>query len=215
LLSIGFNVGYVNKRIDFSKLTFDNQWNGKFFDITAPSNEPFLTNQVNYFNLQAGANYAYYPNDNAYLNVGVSVSNINRPNESFFSPSLTDTRLSTRITTFVNGSFRAGDAWIVNPNVYVSKMSTAYEIVGGINGQRKLDEEGNTQLILGAYYRLNDALIPMIGFQQSSLRLTFNYDATMSGLKNYNQSRGAYEISIVKQGLVNPDKPIKCPAVRF
>src|SRR6476660_8351771 len=30
LLSGGFNVGFVNKRIDISKLTFDNQWNGKF-----------------------------------------------------------------------------------------------------------------------------------------------------------------------------------------
>ena len=30
LLSGGFNIGFVNKRIDVSKLTFDNQWNGKF-----------------------------------------------------------------------------------------------------------------------------------------------------------------------------------------
>ena len=59
LVSAGFNVGWVNKRIDFSKLTFDNQWNGKFFDISAPSGEPFAANQVNYFTLQAGINYAY------------------------------------------------------------------------------------------------------------------------------------------------------------
>ncbi|HEX8357296.1 MAG TPA: PorP/SprF family type IX secretion system membrane protein [Segetibacter sp.] len=215
LVSAGFNIGYVNKRVDFTKLTFDNQWNGKFFDISAPSGEPFVSNQVNYFTLQAGVNYAYYPNENTYLNVGVSASNINRPRESFFSPGLTDDRIATRLTTFVNGSFRASDAWIVNPNVYVSKMSTAWEVVAGGNAQRNLSGDGNTQLIMGAYYRVSDAIIPVVGFQQNGYKLTFSYDATASSLKNYNQSRGAYEFSIVKQGLIDKSKDLKCPAVRF
>jgi len=215
LVSAGFNVGWINKRIDLTKLTFDNQWNGKFFDISAPSGEPFAANQVNYFTLQAGINYAYYPNENTYLNIGVSASNLNRPNESFFSPGTTDTRVATRLTTFINGSFRASQAWIVNPNVYVSKMSTAWEVVAGANAQRDLSGDGTTQLILGAYYRVNDAMIPVIGFQQNGYKITFNYDATASSLKNYNQSRGAYEVSIVKQGLINSSRGIKCPAVRF
>lgn len=215
LISAGFNVGWVNKRIDFSKLTFDNQWNGKFFDISAPSNEPFITNQVNYLTLQAGINYAYYPNEDAYMNIGVSVSNLNRPRESFFSPSLTDTRLATRTTIFLNGSFRTSDAWIVNPNMYISKMTTAWEVVAGVNAHRKLLNNGSTQLILGGYYRLYDALIPVIGLEQSGIKFTFSYDATMSNLKNYNQSRGAYEFSVIMQGIINEDRSLKCPAVRF
>jgi type IX secretion system PorP/SprF family membrane protein len=215
LISAGFNVGWVNKRIDLSKLTFDNQWNGKFFDISTPSGEPFAANQVNYFTIQAGLNYAYYPNENTYLNVGFSASNINQPNESFFSPGLVDTRIPVRMTTFANGSFRAGDAWIVNPNVYVSKMGTAWEVVAGGNTQRKLNEDGSTQMIIGAYYRVSDAVVPMVGFQQNGYRFTFSFDATTSSLKNYNQARGAYEVSIVKQGLLDKTKDVKCPAVRF
>src|SRR5262249_19606156 len=30
LLSLGFNVGTANKRVDITKLTFGDQWNGKF-----------------------------------------------------------------------------------------------------------------------------------------------------------------------------------------
>lgn len=215
LVSAGFNVGYVNKRVDFTKLTFDNQWNGKFFDITAPSGEPFATNQVNYFTLQAGLNYAYYPNQNTYLNVGFSASNINRPKESFFTDGLVDTRLATRLTTFVNGSFRAADAVILNPNLYVSTMAGSMEVVAGGTAQRNLGGNGNTQLIMGVYYRVNDALIPVLGVQQNGYKFTFSYDATSSSLKNFNQGRGAYEMSIVKQGLIDKSRNIKCPAVRF
>jgi type IX secretion system PorP/SprF family membrane protein len=216
LFSAGFNVGYVNKKVDFTKLTFDNQWNGKFFDITAASGEPFITNNINYMTLQAGLNYAYYPTENAYFNVGVSASHINRPKETFFSSTATDSRISPRYTGFLNGSFRVHELWIVNPNVYISNMATAWETVVGMNAQRNLSGDGNTQLILGAYYRMKDALVPVVGFQQSGYKLTFSYDATTSGLKSYNATRGAYEFSIIKQGLLGlGGGDLKCPAVRF
>jgi len=215
LLSAGFNIGYVNKKIDFTKLIFDNQWNGKFFDVTAPSGETFATSQVSYFTLQAGLNYAYYPNENTYINIGASVSNINRPRESFFSSGLADNKLAQRYTAFLNGSFRAGPVWILNPNIYVSKMTSAWEVVMGGTAQRNLSGDGNTQFIMGAYYRNSDAVIPVIGFQQSGYKFTFSYDVTASDLKNYNQSRGAYEVSVIKQGLFNHAQDIKCPGVRF
>lgn len=215
LFSGGFNIGWVNKRIDFTKLIFDNQWNGKFFDVTVPSGEAFAANQVNYFTLQLGLNYAYYPSENTYLNVGFSASNINRPRESFFSQGLNDTRVPVRLTTFINGSFKLGDMWIVNPNIYISKMTTAWELVGGGTAQRNLSGDGNTQLILGGYFRQSDAFIPVLGFQQSGYKFTFSYDITSSDLKNYNQSRGAYELSIIKQGLFSTSQDIKCPGVRF
>lgn len=215
LLSVGFNFNWNNKSIDFSKLTFDNQWTGKFFDINIPSGEAFATNQINYFGLGAGINYAYFPNANAYLNVGYSLGNINRPSESFFDNQNIDTRISMRHTVFLNGSFKLDDAWILNPNVYYSNMASSTEIVAGLNAQRNLSGDGNTQLLVGAYYRLEDALIPMIGFQQNNFKITFNYDATSSPLKNFNATKGAYEISIIKQGIFDPSKEVKCPKVSF
>lgn len=215
LFSAGFSGGYVNKRVDFTKLTFDNQWNGKFFDVNAPTGEGFLASSLGYFSLNAGMNYAYFPNENTYLNVGFSASNINRPTEAFFSSTAVDQKVLPRFTTFVNGSFKTADIWILNPNVYVSNVGTAWEVVAGMNAQRDLSGDGTTQLILGAYYRVKDAMIPMVGFQQNGYKLTFNYDATSSSLKQYNQTRGAYEISIVKQGLLDQTRGIKCPAVRF
>ncbi len=219
LLSGGFNLGFTQKRIDPTKLNFNSQWNGKFFDVNIPSGEPLTFNSVTYFTLQAGINYTNFFSDNLYFNLGLSMANINRPNETFFSVKTADNRVDTRYTAFANASIKLQDVWILNPNIYVSKVGTATEIVFGGMLQRDLSAErnGSLQLLAGAYYRVGDAVIPNIGFDVKNVKITFNYDATFSTLKTYNQSNGAFEISIIKSGLYKgKEKSLKCPpTVRF
>ncbi len=219
LLSIGFSGGYVAKKVDFTKLTFDNQWNdeGQFFDVNIPSGEYFAYSQVGYFDLGTGVNYAWFPNSSTYANIGFSASHINRPRESFFSDkSNFDARVPVRFTGFVNAAYKINNQWIVNPNAYVSKMGNAYEVVGGLNAAYNLSGDGSMQLIGGAYYRYQDAVIPMVGFQLNDFKLTASYDATTSSLGAYNNRYGAYEISLVKTGTYgNNGKELKCPALRF
>jgi len=215
LLSLGFNAGFVTKSVDFSKLTFDNQWNGKFFDVLAPAGESFISNRQNYFDLQVGVNYALFPSDNVYLNAGFSAAHINRPKETFFSTNSVSPIISPRYTFFLNGVFKLNDKWIVSPNVYVSNMASAWEYVAGGMANYNLSGDGATQLLGGVYYRVGDAFAPTVGFKLSNYTLTFNYDATMSNLKNYNATRGAYEVSIVKTGLFSQDRPLKCNVPSF
>lgn len=218
LLSGGFNVGFTQKRIDLTKLTFNNQWNGNFFDIAIPSGEPFAYSSTTYLNLNVGLNYALFVNDNLYFSTGISVSNINKPNETFFNKNNVNTRVNPRYTYFADATLRINDVWILNPNFYYSTIGTAKEILLGGTLQRDLSAEnnGSLQLIVGGYYRASDAIIPLIGFDIKNFKLTFNYDATSSSLKTFNQSRGAYEVSIVKNGLYKgKEKNIKCPRVRF
>lgn len=219
LLSVGFGLGAVNKRIDMNKLSFDNQWNGKFFDITIPSNEPFNYSSVYYLDLNAGINYAYFATDNLYFNAGLSVMHVNQPRESFFAPGVTNNKLAPRYNFFLNSSIKIQNLWILNPNMYYSKMGNATETVVGMNANRNLSGDGNSQLIMGLYYRIGDAAIPVLGYQLNNLKITFNYDATISTFGTYNATQGAYEISIVKTGIYggsNAGKALKCPkAVRF
>lgn len=217
LLSAGFNVGFTSKRVDFTKLTFDNQWNGKFFDVSIPANENFAYSQVGYLDLQAGLNYAFFPTENLYFNAGFSASHINRPRESFFAQqALIDQRLEMRYTAFANAAIKINDQWIINPNAYVSKMGNAYEVVAGLNANYNLSGDGTTQLIGGLYYRHQDAAIPMVGFQLKDYKLMVSYDATISTLGSYNSRYGAYELSLVKTGIYGGgEKSVKCPTVAF
>ena len=205
LVSLGFNVGWANKNINTSNLTFPSQWNGKFFDVHQTGTAPKLDyNNVNYLDIQVGMNYAYFPDSKTYLNAGFSAMHVNRPRESFFneSPGL-DNRIPVRYTGFLNGSFMLNDRVIVNPNIYASLQAKSYEIVGGLNAHYNLSGDGDKILIAGAYYRYKDAIIPMVGLGINDITFTFTYDATTSSLKNFNNTRGAFEFSLIKQGVVD------------
>ncbi|TWF45592.1 type IX secretion system PorP/SprF family membrane protein [Chitinophaga polysaccharea] len=198
LLSLGFNAGSAGKRVDISKLTFGDQWNGKFFDSQIPTGEPITQSSINYFDLQAGMNYAYFPTDNIYINAGFSVQHINTPRETFFDG---NNKVPRRYIGFLNASIKMSDKVIINPAAYYSTQAGAREIMLGGNAAYNLSGDGVQQLFGGIYYRANDAAIFLVGYQINALKLMFNYDINTSGLSAATNRRGAYEIGIVYTGL--------------
>jgi len=225
LLSLGFNLGWANKQINMANLKFPDQFDGKFFDNKIPSSAwNYIRNtNISYFDMQVGMNYAYFPTENIYLNSGFSVHHINRPMESFFgadpvSENDETNRVPMRYIGFLNGSFKLNDRVILNPNVYYTKQASVSELVGGINAHYNLSGDGAYQLIAGAYYRHQEAVIPLVGLGYKDYTFTFTYDATVSALSQYNGSRGALEFSLVKQGLFPQSKgnvrQVICPTFR-
>lgn len=199
LLSAGFNVGWANKRIDQSKLTFPDQFDGKFFDNTLPTSVQLLNNSSSYFDMQAGLNYAYFPTKDIYINAGYSIQHINRPKETFFEEG-DNSRISIRNIAFLNAIIKASDVVIINPAAYFTTMAGATEFSLGMNAAYDLFGDGSKQIIGGLFYRYNDAVIPMVGLQISNIRFTFSYDVTTSSLKNYNHSMGAEEFNVMNKG---------------
>ncbi len=212
LVSAGFNVGWANKRIDASKLKFPDQFDGKFFDN--PVTAVVLTNtSVSYMDVQAGMNYAYFPQENVYINAGYSVHHINRPKETFFNDNTNQGRIPMRHIGFINAQLKVNERVIINPNIYFTTQAKSTELMLGMNGNYNLSEYGEKQLIGGLYYRLGDAIAPMVGVEVNNLRITYSYDATLSSLNKFNNYRGASEISIIKKGLYpqHGDRQTMCP----
>jgi len=213
LLSAGFNVGWANKRIDQSKLKFPDQFDGKFFDNPF-TNVSLTNNNVSYMDVQAGMNYAYFPREDIYINAGYSIHHVNRPKETFFNDLTNAGRIPMRHIGFLNAIVKVNDRVIINPNAYFSTQAKASELVVGLNGNYNLSEYGEKQLIAGLYYRLGDAVVPMVGVEVNSIRFTFSYDATVSSLNKFNNYRGASEISIIKKGFYpqHQDRATMCPS---
>lgn len=205
LLSLGFNVGYANKQINVTGLKFPDQFDGKFFDNKIPTGAMLDRTNVGYLDMQVGMNYAFFPTNKVYLNGGFSAHHVNSPRESFFDSYADnyDNKLPVRYIGFLNGSFKINEDIILNPNAYYTRQATASELVAGLNAHYNLSGDGEYLLIGGLYYRLNEAFIPMVGLGFKDYIFSFTYDATTSSLKNYNHSRGAFEFSLIRQGIFN------------
>lgn len=205
LITAGFNAGWINKRINTSSLKFPDQFDGQFFDAQLPTNVVIDQPNVSYFDMQVGMNYAYFPSPKTYMNLGFSIQHVNQARESFFStdPAGFNSKIAPRYIGFFNGSFKASDQVIVNPMGYYTSMAGASETVFGLNAQYDLQDGGDQQVIGGLYFRVGDAVIPMIGFVYKNLKLMFTYDVTTSSISHYDGAYGAYEFGLISQGFYN------------
>lgn len=215
LLSAGFNLGWANKRVDQTNLKYPDQFDGKFFDKSLPTSVVLLNNNVSYFDMQVGMNYAYFPQEDIYINAGYSIHHVNKPRETFFNDDTDGGIIPMRHIGFVNAILKVAPNVIINPNIYYTTQAQASELVAGLNANFNLGESrGEKQLIAGLYYRYQDAVVPMIGFQLNNVRFTFSYDATTSTLKNFNNYRGASEFNVIRNGFYsdNVDRQSLCPS---
>jgi type IX secretion system PorP/SprF family membrane protein len=199
MLSLGLSGGLVQRSVNYDELTFDTQWDGVTFNKANSNGEKTGIIKTNYQTIGAGLNYAYIPSENAYIKVGAGVANINQPKETFYD---NNNQVSMRSTGNVDVLFRMNESWIMNPSVYYTTQDGASELIFGSLFRMRLNgnEGSNTQLILGAFNRLNESIIGTIGLQWGGLQAMLSYDATISSLAPYNSGYGAFEFSLIYQG---------------
>ena len=219
LLSAGFNLGWVNKRVDITKFTFDNQWNGQFFDVAAPSGEAFAASSISYLDVQLGLNYAYFPTDDIYVHAGFSMHHLNRPRESFFNERAGyDNRIAPRYIAFADAMIKLNNQWILSPGGFFTMQAKAMQVMVGLHANYNLSGDGEQQLIAGIYARGRDAAIPMIGYQWKNVRFMFSYDATTSDFRDYTNVYGATEFALLYNGFYSTfsgdRRQTLCPSFR-
>ncbi len=214
MISGGLSGAYVQRSVDFSKLTFNDQWDGMLFNTTMAAHEQPGQVKTNYIDVSAGLNYALFPNEAVYIKIGAGVSHINQPKESFYGMV---NQMGIRPTGNVDALLRLSNSVTLNPSVYYTNEKVASELVYGtlfsINVGGNL--RNGQSVILGAYHRYGDAVIATVGLDWAGFRTMFSYDVTASKLSPYNGSNGAFEMGIRWQGSYgassNDRKVYNCP----
>jgi type IX secretion system PorP/SprF family membrane protein len=211
-LGIGFQGTYATKRLDGTRLNFEDELD-QYGGWTNPSSE-VVNNQVlslNYFDLNAGMlfNGSSTGANNYYF--GASVYHINRPKESFSGSFYT---LNPRLTIHAGGAFPIADNASIQLSALHSRQAGAVNTIAGGNVAVMMNqnEEVPTNIYLGGWYRLGDALLPYAGIEFGEFLLGATYDVNISKLKTASQSRGGIEISLIYVKR-RPDgrKGVPCP----
>lgn len=196
-IGAGFQGTYNEKRIDFSNLNFENQYDGEGFDPSIPVGEQIGDGKKYYLDLNAGATYSFMDETRSFT-AGGAVYNILKKENSFLTeqfkqPLLYSFILSGDLDVGVNNSFYFSGNYRRQGSQQETNIGVAYGIF--------LDQTGYSALKLGLWHRLNDAFIPYAGFTINGLQIGCSFDFTTSQ-QTRAKSRNAFEISVV---YIRPD----------
>ncbi len=212
---VGLMAGYSQRTIDYSNLKWENQWDGQAFNTAQTSGENNASGNYSYLDIAAGVSFHTTINKKMKWNVGVGAFHVNKPKYSFYSSNTT--LLSQKFvahTDFVIPSKLSGTSFM--PGIVYFKQGATQEIAGGLMIKRTIGQDSkytginvSSALLVGAYYRVQDAAIIYAGFDyKNNLAVMMSYDVNISGLTKVSKAFGGVEISLIYK-LTNQKGSIK------
>ena len=211
-IGAGFQGTYVSKRLDVTKVYFEDQLTSLGF--TGVTSEVFTNDQIDvkYFDMNAGIFYNGSTNGYNNFYLGASMYHINRPKESFQGAQFL---LAARTTLQAGGKIPLGPYNYLHFAANHSMQAKAHNtMVGGAYALNVNNSEENpTNVYMGAWYRFGDAIIPYVGLEFGELHIGVSYDVNTSSLKPASNVRGGGEISLIYiRKPVDPNaKKLNCP----
>ena len=180
-LSIGVQGAYMQKNLDWNKLTFNTPVTpGIGFIYTTQEVTP--KGESRFFDLSAGI--VGYTKE---FYFGASVDHITQPSEGFISQG---NNLPIKFMGNLGAMIPLNNSSIpiyLSPNIIFIQQQNFQQISMGVYIQR-------SWLVAGMWYRINDAIITTIGLQRWGMILGYSYDITVNKLSN--ATGGAHELSL-------------------
>jgi type IX secretion system PorP/SprF family membrane protein len=219
-LSVGFTGGYVQRSVDPTKMTFDNQYQGNHYDPANGTGESITKPSFSYWDLGAGICFSSSTGSDSRYGItyyaGVSGYHFTQPTTSYFNNDMV--RLGMKWNGTAGMSMALNETYSLQFHAnYMLQGDYSELIAGGLVGWNKLDynEQVSFALFAGVFYRLQDALIPTVKLRYKDYSIAASYDMNVSGLSEYSAMRGGYEITAFKTGLFKNPKMQKsrtiCP----
>ncbi len=205
-LSIGFQGYLVQKHLDFSKLTFEDQFSASTGGTPYSTHETFTNADLSYPDFNGGLMYTGKVSEHATAYAGLSYYHMTQPVETFLND---NHQIHSRTTAYLGGSFDLNENTVLYASALYQSQASATEVLLGaavgfvMNPGHDLDYQRNTVLYLGGWYRYNDALAPYIAIEWSKMRIGLSYDVNVSTFTPATKGMGAYEISLLYFGVIN------------
>ena len=209
-MGIGIGLIYGHKEIDFSKLNFNEQFNGYGFNQNLPTGETALSNMKGYISTSAGLLYSF-TTDNSSFDFGVSAFHLNKPKQTTTDDP--NQYLAPRYVVHGNYETYLTDQVILSTNgIYQTQAGAHYFSIGGALGYI-INNDGQDDLILngGLWYWSSNAVVPYVGFAYRNFQFGFTYDVTVSKLSQAAEKPQTFELSLIIRGDDKPKGIIPCP----
>ena len=210
----GLQIGIHQLSINYSELKFDSQYNGFAYISSSSNNESFGNEGGLSPLINLGAMWQY-EDGRTKGNFGLSMYNINGPNQSFYNDA--PVKLDSRLNIHGSAQFPISSKFEVLPSMLFMKQGTFSELMIGTFGKLILnDDEINYRAVyLGSWLRSKDAGCFVAAMDYGTINVGLSYDMNYSELKQASNKRGGFEISfryIIKEKIIGRAKYSICPS---
>lgn len=217
-LSLGFMGGYVNRTIDRSKITTNNQWGSGGFDPSLPDGETFANPGYHYFDGSVGLTYNsdIGGSDENNFFLGFAYHHFNKPKVGFYEA--TKQELPTKMVASAGVRYHFAEYSYITVQGDHSQQGPYKETIAGalysVNLVDGIDQPKYT-IHGGAFMRWKDAIIPVVKIDYAPFSVGFSYDINTSQLKPASRGRGGFEMSVTYTGFADrynsAKEAVRCP----
>jgi type IX secretion system PorP/SprF family membrane protein len=191
----GIQLGMNYREVRPGNFMWDAQYNGYFYNPDLSSQETFMRDSYVNFALGTGVVYEWFQSNRKYIVAGISVYNITRQNQGFFTQKIQRDR---RLTLHGKAQLQVDLDWDVIPSVSMNFQGTYSEIIIGSQVRYILEElRGEYKAIyFGAFTRFRDAAYLMVGMDYQNWFAGLSYDFNYSKLTPASRLRGGVEMTL-------------------
>jgi type IX secretion system PorP/SprF family membrane protein len=196
-VAFGYQIGFVDRSFDYTKLFFDDQFNGNNINPNLPSGENFSKTNFIFLDMATGITYKWNKNYRTNLTIGGSVAHLNQPSQTFYNDR--SVTLPLRFNTSIRGQFKIAEKFDIVPEFLWQRQSTQQEFVPGVHLKSYISTKPNSRVTLntGAYYRIGDAPAILVGMDYNALQVNCSYDINTSGFTPASRNNGGFEMSLI------------------
>ncbi len=192
-ITVGLQTGFTQRRIDYSALTFDQQFNGMQYDPSLMHTETFANDGYSWINLNKGVAYTWFISSRNMLTSGVSLQNMTSPDQSFKGQA--NTYLDWRLIMHGEVGVFVSDKFDAVPAFQWQMQGKFKELIMG--GAARYHYMADVALYAGLYYRNKDAGYFRVGLDYDNIHASITYDVNTSSLRPASNSRGGIEVGLV------------------
>lgn len=195
-LSIGLSAGWCQVGFDYSKMTFDAQFDGEAYNKALSADERFSWTARNFFDLNLGFALQKRFQNKSTLVYGFGLFHLTSPNISYTGND--QSRLDYKFSNTITYSKPINYKIDLLAEALLSFQGKYREIIPNLNVKYFINREENKYLLGGLSYRNKDALIVRLGYGNKLMNAGVAYDINLSKFTAATNHRGGFELYFIQ-----------------
>ena len=193
-ISLGAALGWVQVGFDYSKMSFDSQFDGYAYNNGLSSNESFAWTNRNFADINLGAVVQKKFNRKHLLTYSFGFFHLTNPRISYLENE--ESRLDFKFTNCLSYITPLRPKLDLIAEALLSNQGRYAELIPHASLKYYFDKKDNKAILGGLSYRTRDAVIIRLGYTNQTMQSGVSYDINISNFTPATNRRGGFELFI-------------------